>query len=265
MSSQNKDITKSKDKQKQSYRIIIRNDHDLKEINSFKLSLSKIYFLVFSVFLIISTLIISLIAFTPAKRLIPGYADINNNRVFVELNNEMNELEKKIEEQNTVTESLKKIIFHSKNKNSGEGEDSLSIPRTTSMIMPEENNDNSIPLLFTPVKGKLSMGYLLKKDHYGIDIICSKNSEVQAVHSGVILNTVWDPMTGNTISIQHPNNIVSIYKHNATLLKKIGDHVHAGEAIAIVGNTGEQSSGPHLHFELWINGQPVNPEILIDF
>lgn len=270
MSSRNKDTSKSSKNKDLAYRFIIRNNEDLKEINSFVISRSRIYFLLSGIVLLLWAFLICLIVFTPVKRLIPGYGDINNNRVFVNLNNEINELEKAIEEQITYTESLKKVIFNSDIKapsihKHSHGDEKVNITPSTTTMESRHINTSHIPYLYAPVKGQASMGYLLKKDHFGIDIVCEKNAEVKSIAAGVILNKVWDPSTGNTISIQHSNNLVSIYKHNATLLKNIGDHVSPGEAIAIVGNSGEQSSGPHLHFELWLEGQPVNPELHINF
>lgn len=264
MSAENKAKAKKTKKPSKAFRFIIRNDEDLKEVNSFKLTLAKIYLLLGSIFFLLCCIIVSLISFTPIKRLIPGYGDINNNIAFVKLNNELSDIEKQLEEQITYTESLKKIIFND-NRESLSNHNHGTTTTTTTTMLPVNENIKSIPYLFPPVKGKSSMGYLLKKNHFGIDLVCTKNAEVKSIASGVILNTVWDPNTGNTISIQHQNNLVSIYKHNATLLKKPGEQVLSGEVIAIVGNSGEQSNGPHLHFELWSNGQPVNPELYIDF
>lgn len=269
MSAEDKDKSKFKDKLKQTYRFIIRNDEDLRELNSFKLSLSKIYFLIISFLLFLCFLIVSLIFFTPIKRLIPGFGDIENNMVFVNLNREILELEKQLDEQITYTTSLKKIVF--------EGSDVTAISNTSqgSEIQLDTDHDHShnhshnmnniVPLFCKPVDGNVSLGYMLKKDHFGIDLVCQLNSEVKSITKGVVINAGWNPNTGNTISIQHPDNMISIYKHNASLLKGVGDFVMTGEAIAIVGNSGEQSSGPHLHFEMWYEGEHVDPELFINF
>ena len=102
-------------------------------------------------------------------------------------------------------------------------------------------------------------------DHYGVDIVSKSNEPVKAAADGTVIFADWSQESGNVIAIQHRGNIVSVYKHNSALLKKVGNFVNSGEVIAIIGNTGELTTGPHLHFELWYNGNPVNPEEFISF
>jgi len=103
------------------------------------------------------------------------------------------------------------------------------------------------------------------KDHYGIDIVAGKNEAIKATLDGTVIFSGWTLATGYVIALQHANNIISVYKHNSALLKHQGNYVKAGEPIAIIGETGELSTGPHLHFELWFNGNPVNPKDYIVF
>ena len=103
------------------------------------------------------------------------------------------------------------------------------------------------------------------QDHNGLDILAPKNTPIKAVMDGVVILSDWTLETGNTIGIMHDNQVMSFYKHNSSLLKKNGAIVRAGEAIAIIGNTGTLSSGPHLHFELWYKGKPVDPSRYINF
>jgi len=133
--------------------------------------------------------------------------------------------------------------------------------------MPVANETRRPPLVhFTPpIRGKISAPFMVEKDHFGIDIIAPKNTPVLATLPGHVIVADWTATTGYTIGIQHDNNIVSFYKHNSRLLKEIGDFVQAGEAIAIIGNSGILTSGPHLHFELWIDGAPVNPQHYMNF
>ncbi len=119
--------------------------------------------------------------------------------------------------------------------------------------------------LSTPISGAVLLGFNMNKQHYGIDIAAPKNTPVKATADGFIIGSDWTLETGNTIVIQHENNMVSFYKHNSSNLKKVGDKVKAGEAVAIIGNTGEQTTGPHLHFEIWKDGKPVNPAEYIRF
>jgi murein DD-endopeptidase MepM/ murein hydrolase activator NlpD len=103
------------------------------------------------------------------------------------------------------------------------------------------------------------------KKHYGIDLVAPKNTPVKAILDGYVFSSDWTLETGNTVGIVHDNNIISFYKHNAVNLKKAGTYVRAGEAIAIIGNTGILTDGPHLHFELWVDGTPVNPADYFSF
>ncbi len=119
--------------------------------------------------------------------------------------------------------------------------------------------------LFNPLQGFITDTFNIKKNHFAIDIAAPKNSAVKSVLNGTVILSAWTPENGHTIVIQHLNNFISVYKHNATLFKKEGNYVTAGEAVALVGNTGEWSKGYHLHFELWQNGIPVNPKDFILF
>ncbi|MEZ4798664.1 MAG: M23 family metallopeptidase [Flavobacteriales bacterium] len=124
----------------------------------------------------------------------------------------------------------------------------------------EEQKEKRGTLLFRPVTGSITNDYDPKAGHYGIDMIGPKNDPVRAVMDGVVMMSSFTAEDGNVIQIQHPNNLVSVYKHNSVLLKKQGDRVKAGESIAFIGDSGDHSEGPHLHFELWINGIHVNPK-----
>jgi murein DD-endopeptidase MepM/ murein hydrolase activator NlpD len=116
-----------------------------------------------------------------------------------------------------------------------------------------------------PVAGEVTSGFDFKKDHYGIDIAAPKNTAVKSAADGVVISAGYTVETGYSIAIQHPNNVVTMYKHNSVLLKRAGSAVKAGEAIAIIGNSGENTSGPHLHFELWYKGRAVDPSDYINF
>ena len=116
-----------------------------------------------------------------------------------------------------------------------------------------------------PVLGTISAGYNPETEHYGVDVLAPSGSAIQAIASGVVIGSDWTLETGNTIALQHNNDVLSIYKHNSALLKKVGERVSAGEAIAIIGNTGTLSDGPHLHFELWYDGKHVDPENFVNF
>jgi murein DD-endopeptidase MepM/ murein hydrolase activator NlpD len=120
-------------------------------------------------------------------------------------------------------------------------------------------------MFFPPLKGMVSEIYDSKKQHFGVDVVTKQNEPIKVIAEGTVILASWTEDTGNIIAVQHRANLISIYKHNSALLKKVGDFVKPGEAIAIVGNTGKLSSGSHLHFELWLNGSPINPERFINF
>jgi len=131
----------------------------------------------------------------------------------------------------------------------------------------ENHNSKNISGLhfYKPVNGLVVKKFLPDEKHYGIDVVAEPNLPILSVLDGTVTMASWTVNTGYVIQVQHENNIVSVYKHNSVLLKEQGDLVKAGESIAIIGNTGEQTTGPHLHFELWNNGVPVNPEDFILF
>lgn len=120
--------------------------------------------------------------------------------------------------------------------------------------------------LFSPLRNPvISDKFNPKTSHWGIDLVAKKNEPIYVVADGTVVLSSWTQDSGNVIAVQHPNQLISVYKHNSALLKKAGDFVKAGEAVAIIGNSGELTNGPHLHFELWYNGNPMNPEDFIAF
>ncbi len=118
---------------------------------------------------------------------------------------------------------------------------------------------------FAPVKGLITSSFNLAEEHFGCDVASDENESVKATLDGTIISAGWNPQDGYVIQVQHGNNLISVYKHNAALLKKTGQFVKAGEPIAIIGNSGEHSTGPHLHFEIWYNGAPVDPQEYVVF
>ena len=120
-------------------------------------------------------------------------------------------------------------------------------------------------MLFPPVNGTISEAYNVKEKHYAVDIVVAKNTPVKATADGTVIFAEWTAETGYVVIIEHSYELISVYKHNASLTKEQGDLVKAGEVIAMAGNSGEYSTGPHLHFELWSRGYPINPTNFIDF
>lgn len=255
------------------YRLAIIDEDNLREIRSFRLSLLNVYMLFSSLILLVTIFIIIIIFYTPVKRLVPGYGDISNNVAFLDLTKQLSEIEETLEAQELYNQSLRKLLTAS-------GDSDAIINETVRItdsgdragkILPEDINDPQSSrilgsLFFVPpVTGSISAGFLDVDDHYGVDILASQNTPIKSIMDGIVIFADYSVESGHTIAIQHLNNIISVYKHNSVLLKKAGDRLHAGEAIAIIGNSGTLSFGPHLHFELWFEGYPVDPEKYLSF
>lgn len=133
-------------------------------------------------------------------------------------------------------------------------------------LNPNFNRDKkSSYLLFPPLLGKITNRFNAQMEHFGVDVGAAKDASIKSIDDGTVIIAAYTAETGHIIQIQHDNDLISVYKHNSVLLKKEGEKVRAGEAIAIIGETGEFSSGPHLHFEMWRNGVPLNPESFFSF
>ncbi|PKQ70634.1 M23 family metallopeptidase [Raineya orbicola] len=142
--------------------------------------------------------------------------------------------------------------------------ESMNISLKETKMSKEETQLQGISF-FPPIKGTITERFDAKNKHFGIDLVAKANEPIKAAADGTVILASWTEDTGNVIAIQHQGEIVSFYKHNAALFKKVGDFVKAGDVIAIIGNTGRLSSGPHLHFELWYKGNAINPEKFVSF
>ncbi|TAF63586.1 MAG: M23 family metallopeptidase [Cytophagales bacterium] len=130
-----------------------------------------------------------------------------------------------------------------------------------------ENQNTSLNQLYfnSPLKGIVSQKFDQRTSHFGVDVVAQKDAPIQSIADGTVLLANWTDETGYTIAVQHKADFVSVYKHCSTLTKRIGENIEAGEVIAIIGNTGEKTNGPHLHFEIWYKGNPLNPEKFVVF
>lgn len=282
-------------KLKNTYRLVIMNDETFEEIGSYRLTRLNVYVLFSSLLVVLVFLITSLIVFTPLKQYIPGYGDINVNERLVELNKSLDEIESELEARQIYINNKKKVLTGNVEspiedeetalqykdtilntepipedleiRNEVEREELLNInaPTTTSTINAPRDIINTVYFM-SPLKGSIiSDEFDPLKNHFGIDLVAPKNSTILSVLDGTVIMADWTYDTGYVITIQHDGNIISTYKHNSKLLKEVGDKVKIGEAIAIVGNTGHLSFGPHLHFELWYQGKALNPQEYISF
>lgn len=266
------------------YRLVIMNDDTFEENLSLRLTPLGFFILLGAITIIMTMLVTSLIAFTPLREYIPGYADVGMRRELISLALKSDSLEQALIERNAFTQNLDNILrgnVHSDStqnrpdkskdynklnltasakeealKKEIEGQDQYSLAYGT------ETNKSGISnfFFFSPLKGVVSNSFKASERHYGLDILGPDNEAIKATLDGTVILATWSSETGYTISVQHSNNLISVYKHNSVLLKKVGDFVKAGEPIAIIGNSGEQSTGPHLHFELWYNGNALDPQ-----
>jgi len=270
-----------REKLKNEYRLVILNDDTLQEEGQYKLSLQNLYMLLSAFVLILGFLVVSAIVFTPLKRLIPGYGDVEDNQVLIEINKNLTEIEQIIDAQSAYMSSFRKMLTADEVEGLEQESDVKSLKSTLDKVdslnsnrllknpvglikAKQKRNPNSFYFI-PPVNGLVGSKFDLKKEHIGVDILAPENSAINAIADGHIIVSDWNLDAGNTIGIQHSDNMLSFYKHNSALLKEEGAFVRAGEAIAIIGNSGTLTDGPHLHFELWFDGTVVDPLDYIDF
>lgn len=140
-----------------------------------------------------------------------------------------------------------------------------SLPLDESSFMGITSSSFSDAYFFPPLKGVVTGGFDPAKNHFGVDVVSAENEPVKSIADGTVVFASWTLETGYVVTIQHSNELISIYKHNSVLLKNLGDLVKGGEIVSIIGNTGEQTTGQHLHMELWYKGNPLNPQEFITF
>ena len=270
------------------YKVVVSSEDTFEEKLAFKASKINVFvlMLVYSVILISFT--ISVVFFTQLRELVPGYSssDLLNRAIY--LTQKTDSLERQIELNNKFYKSIEDVL-------SGKTDEFIerdNIPTDSSLndkslfsISP--NSEDSIlrnyvdsqdkfnltknelvienKMFFSPIKGDITQTFNFEENHFAIDIAADIGTPVKSILDGKILFSEWSVDTGHVIIVDHGDNIVSVYKHNSKSLKEQNDFVQAGEVIAYSGNQGSLSSGPHLHFELWKNGTPIDPEPLLNF
>jgi murein DD-endopeptidase MepM/ murein hydrolase activator NlpD len=277
---------KKKSNWRDKYRFSVINDHTLEEVWRIILTRYNAFLLITFLLLFIVWGTSTLISFTNLREFIPGYPDVTMRRNILmsairldSLDRELKLRDKYFDNLNAIisgeqpvdmsvrrdsTTNYKAIKFSSSHndsllRNRVENEERYNL--TLGPSSPESISGLASLHFFPPVKGIVSGRYELRTKHFGTDIVTKPKALVSAVLDGTVIFTGWTMETGFVIEVQHPNNIISIYKHNASLLKEAGDLVRAGEAISVVGDSGElYTSGPHLHFEVWYKGSPLDPE-----
>lgn len=281
-------------KLRNKYRLVLFNETTFEERISFRLTRIQVFIFLLSMAITFVALTFFVIAYTPLKEYIPGYPDIQQKDDLYHLNKIADSLMVDARQKNLYIQNIKRII-ENKNVLKTVSEpavkqinyDTIIDHRSSQDSMLRKSFENQtrfnlfsrnevIPgiagkeqiynqTFFKPLNGIITAKFAPLEKHYGIDIVAPHNDAVKAVLDGTVIMAAWTLETGYVIVIQHAGNLISVYKHNAVLLKHEGDFVKVGEPIAIAGNSGEISTGPHLHFELWDNGNPVNPTNYINF
>lgn len=280
------------------YRLVVFHDESFEEKISFRLSRLNVFVFVVSLSVLLVVITTYIIAFTSLREYIPGYTDVNLNRKVYALERTADSLESVFRQKQTFFENISRVIngydfandsLNAVLQSSGKSsvnmdtiswerslEDSLlrlefeSLERfnlniETSLIPEARRRAMTVSNFFIPLKGTITNRFDPVQKHFGVDIVSKSNEAIKATLEGTVVYADWTPDKGYVIGIQHAGNFFSVYKHNSVLLKREGDFVRAGEPVAIIGESGELSSGPHLHFELWFNTAPVNPEEFISF
>ncbi|PZD79120.1 M23 family metallopeptidase [Mesonia sp. K7] len=270
------------------YRLIILNEDTFEEKVSFKLTRLNVFVAVglLSIILIASTTI--LIAFTPLREYIPGYSSAELRKTATKLVYKTDSLQQVINKKNQYYASIARVLKgeaspydfteEDVNETTPINPDSVDLePSKQDSILrkkvEEEDKFNvfdkaiskSAIKLMVPLKGKISEGYNVKEKHYAVDIVVKENTPVKAVADGTVIFSEWTAATGYVIIVEHSYGMISVYKHNSSLAKEQGELIKAGEVIAMTGSTGELTTGPHLHFELWSDGYPLNPTDFLEF
>lgn len=279
-----------REKLRNKYKLTIYNETTLQESFTFNLTRMNV-FTYFGLFLIVITaLVIILFVVTPLNAFLPKYSDTKMRLKIIEnaikidsLQNEImmrdkyfqniinimegKDLDDYVESADTSVIEYENIDF-TKSKHDSILRQLIEEEEQTYLSVVDDYTDKTDlehVNFYIPVKGMISNKFNATEGHYGIDLVAAADEPILATLSGTVILATWSLETGYVIQIQHDNNLLSIYKHNSLLLKSEGDHVEAGESIAIIGNSGEFSTGPHLHFELWHNGVPLDPENYIVF
>ena len=273
------------------YDFLLRHDESQKEILGFKLNLLNLILVIIGIALLLIIITTFIIAFTPLREYIPGYTDTNLNREVYELSLRADSIEKEMMKKDVYFENLKKIVegydFAADSALASINiyeplpkgvTDTITLKKSAqdSLLraeyeaqsqynlfgddyLPPAKPSSLVKNFFVPLNGTVINGFNPDEGHFGVDIVTDGDQIIKATLDGTVVFSTWSINNGYCIGIQHEDSYFSVYKHNATLLKKEGDYVKAGEAIAILGRSGEAEGSEHLHFELWHSGISINP------
>jgi murein DD-endopeptidase MepM/ murein hydrolase activator NlpD len=276
-----------KDRLRAKYRMVVMDDDSFEERASVTLTPLGIIVALSAITIVMTALVVILIAFTPIREYIPGYADVDMQEELLAVNEKADSLAAEANAHQQYLANLKTILMgndtaliiqnptdtskHYELDKSHSAEDSAlryefeQGDQYSLQIGVTKRTGISGYFFFAPVNGLITSSFNLAEEHFGVDVASEENEPVKATLDGTIISAGWSPEDGYVIQVQHGNNLISVYKHNAALLKKTGQFVKAGDPIAIIGNSGEHSTGPHVHFEIWYNGAPVDPQEYVVF
>ena len=270
------------------YKVVVSSEDTFEEKLSFKANKINAFIIVLLYSIILIAFTISIVFFTQLREMVPGYSssDLLNRAIY--LTKKTDSLEQQIALNNKFYKSIEDVLsgnvdeFISRDELSTDSNlinpDIFTIPPNLqdSILRQYVDNEDKFNLtnnelvienkmFFSPIKGEITQSFNFNENHFAIDIAADIGTPVKSVLDGKIIFSEWSLDTGYVVVIDHGENIISVYKHNSKILKEQNDFVQAGEVIAYSGNQGNLSSGPHLHFELWKNGTPIDPEPLLNF
>ncbi len=284
-----------KEVMRHKHTFVVKDTDTFKEKFSFQLSGANLFVGIGITVIVLILLTTVLIAFTPLRELIPGYTDARAVKQTYANARQVDSLAARMEQQEWMLRTMRAVLV---GEDLGHEADSLKadtaalLPAVakayrrakedsllrleveredsryqvkTNLILTSETSPAFMHLFYAPFKGKVLKPYSSQERHYGVDIAGTLNQPVNAAYGGTVVSAHFTADAGYVVSLQHPGNVITVYRNNGTLLKRQGDAVRAGEPIGYVGNAGFRDQGPYLHFELWVNGMPVNPEEYISF
>jgi murein DD-endopeptidase MepM/ murein hydrolase activator NlpD len=269
-------------------RLVILNEDTFEEIFSLRLTLMNVFVVATIGTGLIIFITTYIIAFTPLREFIPGYSSSKLKKEATELALKSDSLALAIKKNDAYLASIKKILtgdleFAKFNKDSILAADAVDVsnidmsPKEADLRLREQvaqedkynifekAKSKASLVLFPPAKGSITQKYNTKTKHFAVDLALAKNTPIKAIIGGTVLFSDWTPNSGNVIILRHNNGFISAYKNTATLTKNLGDVVKTGEVIALAGLSGQESTGIHLHFELWKDGYSIDPTQFIDF
>ncbi|MBK6265845.1 M23 family metallopeptidase [Marivirga sp. S37H4] len=275
------------------YQMVVRNEENLAEVSSVNFTYAKVIVISLLIFILFFIGGLFLAQTALSQWFDPRHTTMEYNRKLLKLTVEMDSLKWKLRSQNKFIDNFQNVLKgdvptgtvyrepdnlgsddFNRDMNPGKISEGDSIIREefeqieVSLTSYSRNNyseELKDIFFFTPLQGIVSSPYDLSIDHYGVDIVAKNNEPVKSIADGTVILSSWTQEGGYVIAVQHRANLISVIRHNSALLKKVGNFVNAGEVISIIGNTGELTTGPHVHLELWYNGNPVDPEEFITF